>query len=112
MHRSRLGGFIIDCQTRDLDAAARFWGEALGLKVRPSADPEDKNYAVSTRPQRARYRGPAGGQKSEYSPHFEDHLAILRSNLLLAAGRVILSHIRSPLLIGVAGLILSWPAFL
>jgi predicted enzyme related to lactoylglutathione lyase len=46
MHRSRLGGFIIDCQTRDLDAAARFWGEALGLKVRPSADPEDKDYAV------------------------------------------------------------------
>jgi predicted enzyme related to lactoylglutathione lyase len=46
MHRSRLGGFIIDCQTKDLDAAARFWGEALGLKVRQSADPEDGNYAV------------------------------------------------------------------
>ena len=46
MHRSQLGGFIIGCQTGDLDAAARFWGEALGLKVRPSADPEDNNYAV------------------------------------------------------------------
>ena len=46
MHRSRLGGFIIACQTKDLDAAARFWREALGLKVRPSANPEDKNYAV------------------------------------------------------------------
>jgi predicted enzyme related to lactoylglutathione lyase len=46
MHRSQLGGFIIDCQTKDIDSAARFWGEALGLKVRPSADPEDKNYAV------------------------------------------------------------------
>jgi predicted enzyme related to lactoylglutathione lyase len=46
MHRSRLGGFIIDCQTKDLDAATRFWGEALGLKVRSSAKPEDKNYAV------------------------------------------------------------------
>ena len=46
MHRSQLGGFIIDCQTGDLDAAARFWGEALGLKVRPSADPEDNNYTV------------------------------------------------------------------
>jgi len=46
MHRSRLGGLIIDCQTKDLEAAARFWGGALGLKVRPSADPEDKNYAV------------------------------------------------------------------
>jgi len=46
MHRSRLGGFIIDCKTEDLDAAARFWGEALGLKTRPSASPEDKNYVV------------------------------------------------------------------
>ena len=31
MHKSRLAGFIIDCQTEDLDAAARFWGAALGL---------------------------------------------------------------------------------
>ena len=46
MHRSRLGGFIIDCKTEDLDAAARFWGEALGLKPRPSASAEDKNYVV------------------------------------------------------------------
>jgi predicted enzyme related to lactoylglutathione lyase len=46
MHRSRLGGFIIDCKTEDLDGAARFWGEALGLKQRPSANSEDKNYVV------------------------------------------------------------------
>jgi predicted enzyme related to lactoylglutathione lyase len=46
MHRSRLGGFIIDCKTENLDAAARFWGEALGLKARPSSSPEDKNYVV------------------------------------------------------------------
>ena len=32
MHKSRLAGFIIDCRTEDLDAAARFWGAALGLK--------------------------------------------------------------------------------
>ena len=25
MHRSRLAGFIIDCNTEDLEAAARFW---------------------------------------------------------------------------------------
>jgi len=31
MHRSRLAGFIIDCQTGDLDAAATFWSGALGL---------------------------------------------------------------------------------
>lgn len=33
MHRSRLAGFIIDCRTPDLDAAARFWGAALGLGI-------------------------------------------------------------------------------
>ena len=29
-HRSRLAGFIIDCNTKDLDAAADFWSQALG----------------------------------------------------------------------------------
>ncbi|MBC7988267.1 MAG: VOC family protein [Luteimonas sp.] len=32
-HRSRLAGFIIDCQTDDLAGAAEFWSEALGLPV-------------------------------------------------------------------------------
>ena len=32
-HRSRLAGFIIDCQTGDIDAAAAFWGRALGLAI-------------------------------------------------------------------------------
>ena len=31
MHRSRLAGFIIDCERPDLGAAARFWGGALGM---------------------------------------------------------------------------------
>jgi predicted enzyme related to lactoylglutathione lyase len=35
MHHSRLAGFIIDCQTEDLDAAARFWSAALGLPQNP-----------------------------------------------------------------------------
>jgi hypothetical protein len=30
-HRSRLTGFIIDCETGDLDVAADFWSGALGL---------------------------------------------------------------------------------
>lgn len=30
MHHSRLCAVLIDCKTDDLDAAARFWGEALG----------------------------------------------------------------------------------
>ena len=33
MHKSRLAGFIIDCNTDDLDAAARFWSAALGMKL-------------------------------------------------------------------------------
>ncbi|MCB9736974.1 MAG: VOC family protein [Deltaproteobacteria bacterium] len=33
MHKSRLTGFIIDCKTDDLAAAARFWGDALGMRA-------------------------------------------------------------------------------
>ena len=32
-HRSRLSGFIIDCNTGDLDAATDFWAQALGCTV-------------------------------------------------------------------------------
>ncbi|HVH47625.1 MAG TPA: VOC family protein [Labilithrix sp.] len=32
MHRSRVAGFIIDCKDADLDKAATFWSEALGMK--------------------------------------------------------------------------------
>ena len=40
MHKSQLAGFIIDCQTDDIDQAAAFWSAALGLKaaVDPRAD--------------------------------------------------------------------------
>ncbi|GAB2493036.1 hypothetical protein GCM10027084_02060 [Pseudoxanthomonas sangjuensis] len=30
-HRSRLAGFIIDCQVDDIEPAAEFWSKALGL---------------------------------------------------------------------------------
>jgi predicted enzyme related to lactoylglutathione lyase len=33
MHKSGLVGFIIDCQTDDLDQAARFWAGALRLPI-------------------------------------------------------------------------------
>jgi hypothetical protein len=46
MHRSRLGGLIIDCQTDDLEGAASFWLRALGHARRPSQRPEDRNYVV------------------------------------------------------------------
>lgn len=44
MHKSRLAGFIIDCQTENLEAATRFWSAALGLGVRPTAEPADSKY--------------------------------------------------------------------
>ena len=31
MHKSQLAGFIIDCQTDDIDQATAFWSAALGL---------------------------------------------------------------------------------
>ena len=51
MHRSQLAGFIIDCQTTDLDAAAAFWSAALGLPGRRDPDPAEANYVeLETRP--------------------------------------------------------------
>ena len=41
-HHSRLAGFIIDCRTDDLDGAARFWSQALGLPV-TDADAGDEH---------------------------------------------------------------------
>lgn len=37
-HKSRLGGFIIDCKVEDVDEAARFWSEALGLASGEASD--------------------------------------------------------------------------
>ena len=39
MHKSRLAGFIIDCQTDDLEAAARFWSAALGIAEQAGLTP-------------------------------------------------------------------------
>lgn len=44
-HRSRLAGFIIDCQTDDLDAATRFWSSALGLPIGELSPEESATYA-------------------------------------------------------------------
>src|SRR4029453_15770070 len=38
MHRSRLAGFIMDCRTEDLEQAAQFWSDALGVALKPAAD--------------------------------------------------------------------------
>ena len=50
MHKSRLGGFIIDCQTDDLESAATFWSNALGYAVKASAQPEDAGYRLLDTP--------------------------------------------------------------
>jgi predicted enzyme related to lactoylglutathione lyase len=44
-HRSRLAGFIIDCQTDDLDAATQFWSRALGLPIGELSPEESATYA-------------------------------------------------------------------
>jgi predicted enzyme related to lactoylglutathione lyase len=44
MHKSKLAGFIIDCQTKDIQSAATFWGAALGMEVRQLPPDEAENY--------------------------------------------------------------------
>lgn len=44
MHKSKLGGFIIDCRTDDLPAAADFWSSALGMPSRELPGPEGDVY--------------------------------------------------------------------
>jgi hypothetical protein len=46
MHKSRLGQIIIDCGTGDIDAAAAFWGAALGAPTRRLKSPEDAAYRM------------------------------------------------------------------
>jgi predicted enzyme related to lactoylglutathione lyase len=44
MHRSKLAGFIIDCQTQDLGSAAKFWSGALGMKQQTLPAEEGEKY--------------------------------------------------------------------
>ena len=50
MHRSRINGLLIDCQTDDIDAAARFWAEALGRSVDPQHPGSRGNYRMLETP--------------------------------------------------------------
>jgi len=52
MHKSQLAGFIIDCQTDNLDQATIFWSAALGMKaeVDPLSD-ESKYRRLENRPE-------------------------------------------------------------
>jgi len=44
MHKSKLAGFIVDCRTGDLQAAAAFWSAALGMETRVLPGKEGDTY--------------------------------------------------------------------
>lgn len=44
MHKSKLAGFIIDCETENLPAAADFWSSALGMKMQLLPGEEGEKY--------------------------------------------------------------------
>ncbi len=44
MHRSRLAGIIIDCQSQDLEGASAFWSGALGMEARALPGDEGSTY--------------------------------------------------------------------
>lgn len=44
MHHSRLAGFIIDCNTEDLEQAAEFWSAALGYPLKKKAEESSPKY--------------------------------------------------------------------
>ena len=44
MHKSKLAGFIIDCRTDDLAAAAGFWSQALGMEIQALPGEEGETY--------------------------------------------------------------------
>lgn len=46
MHKSKLAGFIIDCERGDLDAGTAFWSGALGYKPLASNEPHESNYRL------------------------------------------------------------------
>lgn len=51
-HKSQLAGFIIDCETDDLDQATKFWAQALGLQPETPDNPDESAYRyLETRPE-------------------------------------------------------------
>jgi predicted enzyme related to lactoylglutathione lyase len=51
VHRSRINGILIDCNTDDIDAAAQFWAEALGRPVDPGHPGTRGNYRMLETPE-------------------------------------------------------------
>jgi len=44
MHKSKLAGFIIDCESTDLQSSANFWGGALGMRLKQLPSDEADRY--------------------------------------------------------------------
>ena len=44
MHHSRLAGFIIDCDTEDVEEAAQFWSAALGYPLKRKEEESSPKY--------------------------------------------------------------------
>ena len=51
MHYSRLCALLIDCNTLDIDAAARFWADALGRPVDMNHPGTRGNYRMLETPE-------------------------------------------------------------
>ena len=49
-HRSRINGILIDCNVEDIDAAARFWAEALGRPIDADHPGTRGNYVMLETP--------------------------------------------------------------
>ena len=50
MHRSRINGILIDCNVDDIQAAARFWAEALGRPIDSDHPGTRGNYVMLATP--------------------------------------------------------------
>jgi predicted enzyme related to lactoylglutathione lyase len=50
MHRSRLCALLIDCNTPDIEQAARFWSEALGRAIDRDHEGTRGNYVMLETP--------------------------------------------------------------
>ncbi len=44
MHKSKLAGFIIDCESGDLRSSSNFWGAALGMRLQQLPSDEADRY--------------------------------------------------------------------
>jgi len=82
-HRSRLAGFIIDCEGGELGTAADFWSRALGL---PIADPDEGGDGRYARLDGSRHRLHIEVQKVEHPSRV--HLDIETDNIEAEVARL------------------------